>query len=329
MNETLIAIIVIIIAVIVAALILILLLRYKGSSPPQTCTASGQCNSGQFCNASGFCAPGVGAIAGQPCSSDSSCIIGLTCSLGTCQAPLTDLVPITSDGTAVAIAGTASSSNGSNSSNSGSLSASNTSTTNKDKFLLNSNGNIITVSNTPLYLTDAVPDQKVNDLKDYINDGVKPSYISSANSFSGLTISVNTSIGKYYLQVIPEGSYWINSDNFSSASGTKFSYDKSTNILKVGNKQVYVVNNGQSTQIKFSTNKSYLRTTSTTNDSRIVVERTSSGYLIRTLNGLYLTMDLTSATVSYAKYPAALVSLNQLNSNLELSYLQLGSYTTS
>jgi len=331
MSQSLIALIVIIIAIIIAVIILVVVLRYKGSSPTP-CTASGQCSGNSFCSASGYCAPGTGANMGQSCTSDSSCVVGLFCSLGTCQAPLTDLVITPSP----VVAGTAatsgsltssnSSSNSSNNSTSNSTNSStNSSTTNNNKFLLTSSGNIITVQDTPLYLTDAIPDEKVTELKNYISNVIRPSYISTVNSFKGQFIYLNTDIGKYYLHITPEGSYWVSSKYINSASNVKFSYDKSTNFLSVGSKQVYVATNGQSTQIKFSTNKSYLRTTSTTNNSKVYIERSSSGYYIRSTNGLYLTMDTTSASVSYAKYPAILTSFAQLNSQVELSYLNLSS----
>jgi len=317
MNTTLIAIIIIVIAIIIAVIILIVVLTYKGSSPPR-CTANGQCASGDFCNADGFCVQGTGAGEGATCSTTSNCIIGLVCTNGTCQVPSVPLTPAnnntptptpttpTTDSTLTSTSGTASNN------------------------FLTSNGKINVVDeNNTLSLTDTIPDDEITDLENSFGtngSGIKPRYVSTANSFSGQTISINTSEGKYYLQINPTSAYWIHSDHFSSASNIKLSYDKLSNTLSVNSRKVYIATSSQSTQIKFSSNKYYLQTNTTNNDSRLIIERSSNGYYVRTPRGMYLTIDLTGAEVIYAKYPAILTTFDQLSSTVELSYLNIGSY---
>lgn len=307
MSTTLIGIIIIIIVAIIAVIILILVLRYKGSSSTR-CTAQGQCAQGSFCNGDGFCVVGGGATEGQTCSTTSNCVIGLGCFSGTCQIPSVLLTP------GGAVVTTTASTSGS------------TSSSNSNNFLTTSGQITVLDENTELSLTNVPSDEKISDLQNYISTGDKPSYISTANSFNGQTISVETTHGKYYLQINLDGAYWIHSSSFSSAQNVKLSYDKNTKFLSANSKKTYLATSSQSKQIKFSNNKYYLQTTVTNNDSRLIIERNSNGYFIRTPNGRYLTIDLSGANVVYAKYPAILATFDQLNSEVSIPYLQLGAY---
>jgi len=309
----------IIIGIILAIIILVLVLRNTGTKQGNTCTAAtGQCTSGTFCNSDGFCVSGTGKGAGQTCSVTSECIYGLDCITGTCQSPLLNLVPIPS--------------NNSNNTNSTTSQTTDTQTSNTssssstDQFLTTSNGKLSVLSNNQLTLSNSISSQKVSDIQNFISNGVKPSYISNANSFSKQSIYINTSAGKYYLQIGSAGSYWINEQFMNTAGDVKFTYDKTTNTLSVGSKKIYLVPASQSSQIKFSTNKYYLRTSPTNVDSTLIIERSTDGYYIRSANGMYLTIDMTGATVTYAKFPAILTTLDQLNTSVKMTYSNIGVY---
>lgn len=319
MSDTIWIILGLVIGIILAIVILLLVLRNTGAKQGNTCTAAtGQCTSGTFCNSDGFCISGTGKGVGVTCATTSECIYGLDCITGTCQSPLLNLVPMPAGNSNTTPTPTTPTNN--------TQTPVNNSPSSTDQFLTTSTGKLSVLSNNQLTLSNPIPSQKVTDIQNFISNGVKPSYISSANSFSKQSIYINTSAGKYYLQIGSGGSYWINEQFMNTANDVKFTYDKTTNTLSVDSKKIYIVAGSQSSQIKFSANKYYLRTSPTSVDSTIIIERSSDGYYIRSANGMYLTMDMTGATVTYAKFPAILTTLDQLNTSVKLVYINIGVY---
>jgi len=322
MSEVLWVIIALVIGIILAIILLVIVLRNKGATSGQMCSAAaGQCAANHYCNADGFCVTGNGAGAGQACAVNSECIYGLACVSGTCQNPFASLIiPANSTQNGTSNLVTLRKNLNKQTPTLPKKSEPNT------QFLTTAPGKLSVISNNQIYLTEPIPDLKVDELKNFIRNGNKPSYISNANSFSGQSIYINTSTGKYYLQINSEGSYWIHEQFMNNTTNVKFNYDKEQKSLSTNSKKISFLDGGHSSQIKFSLGKYYLQTDLNTENSEFIIERNSSGYYIRTINGMYLTADLSKTNVTYAKFPAILAPLKQLKKSVELIYLQIGVY---
>ena len=157
-----------------------------------------------------------------------------------------------------------------------------------------------------------------------------PSFTSLTNDFDSQNIRLKTTMGYYYLRVNDEGSYWIHENYMNRSTFTSFQYLSSSSEMRVcntsGYSNVYIALDNQAVQDKVSSGNCYLTTIAGNLSRKMKIFKMEEGYLIKTLDDKYLSLDMTQLNGTYNKYPAVLSKLTDQTSPKKLAYLEIHSY---